>query len=277
MSIRRVGITLTDLPIICWDNLVTASNVFAESDPDFPVSNVANPSTALKWKHDAVGSPVSAVEYLTIDVSQGRVNYVAIAGHNFATAGVAVGLEIQSWNSPIGSAESLFEPQVPDDDGPIIFLFQGANVGGDSPEISEVEGINIIFVPTATPAEAAVIYAGEYLQLEDGIQADHTPLPLARVSDVISGKSENGAFLGRVTISEGLVSNATIANMRKDFVREQLVPFLEFASESPFFWIWSPLSNPTELAFAWLENDPQPSFDIDGYVSIDLAMRGLGS
>lgn len=272
----RTNITggVGDLPIICWHNLVTSTNVQAESDPDFPVSNVANPSTSLLWRHDSLtGSPASAIEYLTIDIS-GDCNYVAIAGHNFGTAGVAVGLEVfRGEGSPLGGGESLFEPQVPDDDSPLVFLFDHNE---NSPTTS-LEGLAIVFIPSATiAAEAAVIMAGQYTQLTEGIQASHTPLPLASVSEVVSGKSENGAFLGRVVLSQGLVSQATIANMSQDFVRDELIPFLAAAAEYPFFWLWSPTDHTDEVAFAWLENDPQPSFDIDGYVSVDLQMRGLG-
>lgn len=262
----ETGLDIGDLPVACWRNVVTATNVSAESDPDFPASNAANPSTALKWKHDAVGSPVTATEYFRVDVSE-SINYVAIAGHNFGSAGIGVGLELTSFTSPLGGGQSIFEPRVPDDDRPIVFLFQD----------QEVEDIRIILLTTATPAEIAVVYAGEYTQFEEGIQPDHTPLPLARVSEVVSGKSENGAFLGRIITNEGLASTATIANLSKSFARDELVPFLEFASEFPFFWLWSPETYPEDSAFAWLENDPQPVFDIDGYVSIDLAMRGLGA
>lgn len=266
--IRSSGVTLTDLPIICWQNLVTAQIVVAESDPNFPASNVANPSTALKWKHDATDSPMSSVEYFTIDVSSDEINYVAIAGHNFASAAIKVGLELVSYNSPIGAAESLFEPTAVDDDAPLVFLFA----------TRELEAIRIIieYVET-TPAEMAVVYAGTYLVLEEGIQASHAPLPFARVSEVVNGKSENGAFLGRIITSLGLRSTALIANMEQDFFRDEMAPFLEFATEFPFFWLWSPLSNPGETAFAWLENDPQPSFDVDGYVELDLSMRGIST
>src|SRR3546814_518877 len=116
-------LSLGNLPIICWRNIVTATNVEAESDPDFPASNVANPSTALKWKLDAVGSPMSATEYFRVDISQANpISYVAIAGHNMFSQGIAVGLELASFGSPVGGAESAFEPQVPTDDGPIVFL-----------------------------------------------------------------------------------------------------------------------------------------------------------
>jgi hypothetical protein len=62
--------------------------------------------------------------------------------------------------------------------------------------------------------------------------------------------------------------------MSKTWIRSDLMPMLNFAAEYPFFYIWSPLTYPDETAFAWLENDPQPSFDIDGYGAVSLSMRG---
>jgi hypothetical protein len=265
----ETGVTVTDLPILFWDNVVSETNVHAESDPDFPASNVANPSTALKWKHDIVGSPASALEYFTIDVSQAApINYVAIAGHNFASAGVAVGLELASFNSPIGGAESIFEPQIPTEDGPLIFVFTER----------EVEDVRILFAPGAgDAAEMAVVYAGSYTEMEEGIQADHSPLPLSRISDFVNGMSESGQFLGRITLSSQLESSASFANMSKDWIRSDLIPFLEFAEENPFFFAWSPLTYSDETAFAWLSSDPVPVFDIDGYGSITLDMQGFST
>lgn len=264
--IRSDGITLTDIPIICWRNIVTADIVEAESDPDFPASNVTNPSTALKWKQDTTDSPQSATEYFRIDVSQADpVSYVAIAGHNFGSQGIAVGLEVASFNSPLGGAASLFDPQIPDDDSTIIFLFT----------LQEAEDLRIILVQGSAAPEMAVVYAGAYTALAEGIQADHTPLPLANVSDILTGRSENGEFLGRIVTSQQLISTASIANLSKAWVRSELMPFLEFADEFPFFWAWSPLTYPDETAFAWLDNDGQPSFDIDGYAAVDLAMKGI--
>jgi hypothetical protein len=266
--IRTDGLVeISDLPIICWRNHVTATNVSAESDPDYPVTNVANSITSIKWKHDATESPVSSIEYLTVDLDADIVNYVAIAGHNFATAGVAVGLEISTYNSPAGGSEGIFEPVIPDDDGPLIFLF----------EAEEVQAVRLVFLTTATPVEIAVLYVGQYTELPEGIQPDHTPLPLAKVRDVVNGRSENGAFLGRIITGQQLGSVATIANLSKDYVRDELMPFLDFASEEPFFWIWSPETYPDETAFAWLDTDAQPVFDVDGYASVDLSMKGIGS
>lgn len=261
-------ITVSDLPIICWDNIVTATNVDAESDPDFPASNVANPSLSSKWKHDATDSPETATEYFRIDISQSTpINYVAIAGHNFSSQSIAVGLELASWNSPVGDASSVIAPQIPADDGPIIFLFT----------LQEVEEVRIILTTGLAPAEMAVVYTGQYTVLSEGIQAAHTPLPLARVSDTVSGKSENGTFLGRIVLGSQLSSSATFANLTKTWVREELIPFLDFADESPFFYAWSPSTYDDETAFAWLDADAQPSFDIDGFGEVTLSMKGVST
>lgn len=269
MIITDGTLDLTDLPIICWRNTVTATNVQdIESDPDHPAVNVANPSTRLYWKHDATDSPEGSQEYFLIDQTQDSpINYVAIQGHNFNSAGIAVGLEIASFNSPVGGAESLINPIIPDDDGPLIFLFR---------EI-EAEEIRIVLLAGSEPAQMAVVYAGEYTVMPEGIQPDHTPLPLALTSNVSAGKSENGQFLGRIVLNQHQESSALFANFSKTWAREELQPFLEFAAEFPFFYAWSPDTYPIETAYAYLVNDPQPVFDVDGYGSVELAMRGVSS
>jgi hypothetical protein len=259
---------LTDLPLLLWRNVVTSTNVAAEEDPDFPASNVANPSTSLKWKHDATDSPENTIEYFRVDVSAAdSVSYIAIAGHNFNTAGIAVGLEIATSGSPVGGGEGIFEPLVPTDDGPIIFVFSE----------TEVEELRIILVTGSAPAEIAVVYAGVHTVLPEGIQPTHTPLPLASVAESVTGMSESGQFLGRITLSRQLVSSATIENFSKAWARSELVPFLDSADDYPFFWAWSPLTYPDETAFAWLANDAQPVFDVDGYGSVTLDMQGVAT
>jgi hypothetical protein len=268
-------IPITNLPIIFWRNVVTTTNVTTDSeDPDFPVTNVANPSLGLKWKQDFTDSPTAMPDYIRVDTSEaGPINYVAVAGHNLGTqhATIAVeGVYISGAASPHDSpTESEFVTGYrPTDDGPIIFVFE------------ETEGADIRLrleqsPSNTTPMELAVLYVGKCTVLPEGIQADHTPLPLGRVNDNVLGMSENGSFLGRIVTGSWVASNATISNLSKTWVREELLDFLEFAAEFPFFWAWSPLTYPSETAFAFLANDPSPSFDIDGYAEIDLDMKGL--
>lgn len=263
-------VTLTDLPIICWDNVVTTSNVAAESETGFPDTNVANPSTSLKWKLETSDSPVTAMEYFRVDTTSARtINYVAIAGHNFSSANLQVGLELASYNSPVGTAEVVFEQAVPSDDGPLVFIFADR----------EVEEVRISITTGATAPEIAVIYVGTYTQLDEGIQPSYSPLVMARVSDVVSGRSENGQFLGRIVTGSQLQSTVSLANMESTFFIDEMLPFMSFAVDNPFFWLWMPSTFQDEngAAFAWLASDPIPSLDVDGYYSLDLDMRGIGA
>lgn len=82
-------------PIIGYRNQVTAGNVTAtSSNADFPVSNVANPSTALLWKSTPL--PV-ADQYLTVILdSPDDVDYLAVAAHNFGSGLMTVSVEGQA-------------------------------------------------------------------------------------------------------------------------------------------------------------------------------------
>lgn len=80
-------------PLICYHNVVTMSSVVASSqDTNFPVSNVANPATDLIWKG-------TSAALTTIDISNDgpdNVDYIGIVGHNFAEAGIAVRVQVDT-------------------------------------------------------------------------------------------------------------------------------------------------------------------------------------
>jgi hypothetical protein len=274
-------IPFSRLPIIFWHNVVSVNNVTTDSeDPDFPVTNVANSSLGLKWKQDFTGSPIAMPDVIAVDVTgQGPINYVGIAGHNLGTAGATVAVEGSSYpggESPMsGTASPANHEYVtgfqPGDDSPLVIMFD---------EVESQEGdFGVVRIRLQSPGtvamEVGVLYVGYATFLDDGIQADHTPLPLATVHDFVAGQSENGGFLGRIVLGQWQESTATIANMETDWARDNMLPFLEHAAEEPFFWAWNPLDYPEEVSFAWLSNDPQLVFDIDGYVAIDLGMKGI--
>jgi hypothetical protein len=270
---------ITDLPIIFWNNLVTISNVTTlqgASDPDFPITNVANTSLASKWKQDFSDSPYGGPTSIFINTNASLINYVAIAGHNLGSSGATVALEGDA--EPSGSSPDNNSPEdvewitgfQPTDDSPIIMMF--GEVEAPTIKIRLLHGGG---TTSTTPMEIAVIFVGYATVMDEGIQADHTPLPLAKTRKSVIGQSENGSFLGRIVLGEWVQSTATFANLESPWVRDELIPFLEYAAEYPFFYAWSPNTYPDEVAFAWMDGDPVPSFDIDGYASISFDMKGV--
>ncbi len=74
------------VPLIGWHNLVTTGNVTSTTaDADFPITNVANPATHLKW----VGGVNTGDEVITIAVNA-EIDYVAVVKHNWGTLAVPV-------------------------------------------------------------------------------------------------------------------------------------------------------------------------------------------
>jgi hypothetical protein len=248
------------LPAIGWQNLVTITNVAATSaDADYPVTNLANPNTTLHWE-----SLVATEQYLTVTLSTDQaIDYLAVARHNFGTAGIICSVE--GLTADDGAVwEELCPEQTLADDAPVLFRFV--------PTV--LIGVRLRLQPSGTAPEAAVMYVGKLLVCQRSVQVGHVPLPMGRRRTMINNRSEDGEFLGTVQTGEGLSTSADLQNFEPAWFRENFKPFLDAAP--PFFFAWNPLYYPDEVGYAWLTNDPQPQLShLVGYISVTLQMDGL--
>lgn len=256
-------------PVIGWHTLVTATNVAASSaDPFYPVSNLANPSTALLWRA-ADDSPMPSEITLTVTFAVDTdVDYVAIARHNFATIGADVAVEgVVAGDSPAVWVELIADTTL-DDDAPAIFRFSSDTFAAVRLRLSGFTGV----------PECAILYAGELLWLQRRIYVGHTPLPLGRSTAVINARSENGAFLGRIVTGQTLETQVALQNLQPAWYRAELDPFVVAAAEAPFFFAWRPGAFPLETGFAWLTNQPKPqNARNNGMMSVTLQMAGIAT
>lgn len=245
-------------PLFGYDNVVISDNITASSEEtDFPATNLANVSTALKW-----AATSAAIQTVTVDVSGlGEIDYVGLAKHNLDLAGSSVAL--------LGAVGTLgftiTATGIPSDDVPIIFRF--------APQ--ELDQIILVFTAGSLPVEAAILYAGQLIQMQQGIQSDYVPLPRANMLDVVNGRSESGNFLGRIITGSKLASSASFANLDEDWFLENIYPIVLEGFQEPFFWAWRPIDQPDETAFAWMVNDPQASRDLEGTIAFDFDMVGI--
>lgn len=256
-------------PVIGWQNIADADNLSSDTEADgFPLSNLLNPSTNLLWQ--GVWDSPGLDEHLTINLSDylEDVDYIAVARHNFGTQAFTVSVEyLDTTDSPETWVE-LVEEHILADDTPVLFRF--------TPGIYAAVRVKIQAGADSTEApEVAVLFVGKLLVFERGVQGDYTPLHFGRVATVVSGVAEAGDFLGRIITSARSESSASFIGLSPDWVRETLDPFLEVSAEQPFFFSWSPTDYPDEVGFAWLENNAQPSFTLEGYANIQLSMTGI--
>src|SRR5215471_14960271 len=127
--------TLTsDHPIIgYWQGNVATNNVTSANgaDPLFPLSNLANPATYLKWQ----SATMIGTDTLTISFPTAKtIDYLALVGHNFGI-GSTVTVSYATTNSP--SDQITLVSAATTGAGPLIYRFTPVVAGSITITISE--------------------------------------------------------------------------------------------------------------------------------------------
>jgi len=253
-------------PLIGWRNRVTTSNISSDTAASgFPVTNLANPSTNLRWT-GTVASP-AVDEHITLDLQTAEeVDYIAVARHNFGSAGIKVSVEIEDATASPSAWDEVISETLLGDDGPALFRFTPQGV----------TKIRLRLQPGTAAPTAAVVYCGKLLVVQRRIYVGHTPIPFGRVTQVVNGRSEAGHYLGRITTRETTETSVEMQNLTASWYRDNIEPFLKQAQTRPFFFAWRPSDYPREVGYAWLTNDPQPvNQRANGMMQVSLEMTGV--
>jgi hypothetical protein len=260
------GTINADNPVFGWHNLVTASNVAATTAASgFPASNLANPSTNLRWEGELSSS--EADEYLTVTLgSVDPLDYLAIAKHNLGSAQIPVSVEYLDIDASPDAWEELIAPVLLPNDGPALFHFPP----------QALDSIRLRMQPGTAAPTIAVMHVGALLVVQRRLYVGHTPMPYGRTTKVMNARSESGNFLGRIVLNQMTGTQASFKNLTPAWYRTNMDPFLRAAQEHPFFFAWRPGSHPLEIGYAWMTNDPKPVNQLaNGMMSIDLQMAGV--
>lgn len=247
-------------PRIGWHTLLTASNVTADEEAaGFPVSNLGNAITSLKWKGET-----TAVQTVTVDLGAAdEVNYFALAGHNLGTDGA----QIKFQKSTNGSSwTDVTSARVLSSDFAFMEEFEDQNT----------RYYRLHITPVTLAPQIAVLYIGRVLRMQRRIYVGHKPVTLNRKTTVTSGFSENGQFLGRVKIRQALQGRAEFRNITPDWYRDTFDPFVSGVEEIPFFFAWRPEGYPNEIGLMWLDGDPEATNELpNGLMSLSFSMNGM--
>lgn len=255
-------------PIILWNNVVTVANVSATaSDADHPVSYLGNPATHLFWR----GSVLTFDDYVTVATGySGLIDGVGIARHNFFSQQIPVSIEVCTSlsNSPQVWTE-VVSPHIPPDDAPLLFWFTAGVYEGVRVRMGQASG--------GRP-EIGALYVHKLLILERSVVPDeaHTPINLGRTTQVYSGRSASGNFLGRRVVGEGRTSQFDFKWFTSAFYRASVDPFVISSQELPFFIAWNPSEYLTDVGYCWTTEDPVPKFDpVTRRVHLTMKLQGI--
>lgn len=249
-------------PLIGWQNLVRFSNISTASSPTAtPVTNLANPNTDQVW-----ASASTAEQLVTISSLDDEVDYLAVARHNFGSAGIEISVETLS-GEPGAVWEEVIAATLVADDSPLMLQWEAATV----------IGVRLRLVPGATAPRAAVLYVGKSLRMMRGVQPGFTPIRDGMDVTIRNGRSEAGEFLGAIITGEQLSTVADFRFLDADWYLSDMRGFVAAANRgAPFFWAWNPLDYPDEVGFCWLSSIARPvKSQLTGEIDISLSMGGL--
>lgn len=253
-------------PVVGWHNLVPLMTVSGSSEQgSYPLSNLQNPSTFLKWKGSNTGGTENIV-FPTPGSYLDDIDYVGIAGHNFGSGEIPITITAR-----LGGIDTTY--------------FSGVTVNGDDPPLifrlpaAQYERVDVLFSAPASPStniSAGVFYIGKLLTMQRRMYVGHTPINYGRQSNVINGMSNNGNFLGRVTLQEKRKSSASFNNITPAWYRQNIEPFAAAAVEDPFFFAWRPQTYPDEVGYCWLTSDIVPSNAMsNGMMQFGMEYEGI--
>lgn len=248
-------------PLFLYESVIPAGGVIADTeDDDYPASNLLNVLTFADAEWRAADT---TAQYLTFTLDGvDPIDSLGIARHNFGSAAIAVTIEAY-----IGGVWTALLPErMPADDGPLLFYFESQSIAQ----------IRIGLGSGDEPARAAVVYIGAALVGQRRLYVGHSPLKMARTTDVVSGMSEASDFLGRVVLGEFTGTAVDFKNLTPDWYRKSFDPFIVAAKTTPFFFAWRPQDYPDEVGFCWLTNNPKPvNQRNNGMMSVQLQVNGI--
>lgn len=223
-------------------------------------SNTVNPG----WHHVAITRSGNVFRMFVDGVQEATVTN-AVTINNVSTVVTIGGLKdygglewlgwIDNFKLSVGTARytANFTPpervsRVAEDNTPIIWRFTPSY-------INRV----ILFMDAGDVApRVSVLYVGKLLVLERSVRIDttHTPINMGRKSNIATGRSENGKFLGRIVLGQWNQGQADFAFFTNEWYRTYFKPFVDATDEIPFFFAWSPQDHPEDVGYVWMTEDP---------------------
>jgi hypothetical protein len=242
-----------DHPRIGYHSMARVDNITADQEAaGFPASNMARPATNVSWR----GTDTDP-QYVYVNAA-GPANYLGLAGHNLAS-GV---IHLQASDNGT-DWEAVTTEIVPGPGAAFMVEFPTA----------EHPYWRLYIEPFVFPPEITVLHLGQVLRVQRRIYVGHQPLTLARQTEVNTGRSEDGHYIGRLRRGGGFATEVSLRNLTASWYRANFDPFVAHADLGTFFFAWRPAKYPSEVGYCWTTGNMAPVNGAGGLLSVDFGVR----
>ncbi len=244
---------------IGYQNLMeSATSVVATTeDANFPVANVFDWLTSDFFKPTGTGTT-------NIDVTMpGPVSadYFAYYNQNLDTLNGTI--KLQYWDG--AAYQDCFSVMSPADNSPQMRVFT-----------SQMSDKWRVVITCSSVFALGCVSFGTQLALQHGMYLNWTDPVFARATELVTSKSDKGAFLGRSVRANGISTELILQYVSDTWMRSNWLEFIRHAEKKPFFFLPDIADHPTEAVFAWVEDAiPPPTHTNYGYMGATIPIRGL--
>jgi len=245
---------------VCHDTIARITGAVITGSTEtagFPDDAAANSLTYDRWLPTALPATWQ-IDALTAQA----VDYIAIASHALFDGGITVFAE----SSTNGSAWDTEDSQTPTDNSPIVFLFA-----------EKSRRYWRIRMTGTTPQPVGVVYIGKALNMARPNYGGHSPFSLSRTTKSQSTRSVEGQFLGKRLVQTGFATSFAWTNLAAAWYRTNFDPFVEDATQFPFFIGWNPSQFPEDVGYVWLNGNVSPTnMGVRDLMQVSINVTGLG-
>lgn len=222
---------------------------------DYFANGPLNSLTYERWKPTAL---TATWEY--DHGSAVQCDYCCIGAHTMGTNGNS--LQVQYWD---GAAwQNLIPATAITNDMAVMVIF-----GRQTRQRWRIS------ISGGTAPEIGVVKFGLSMQMQRPIYGGHSPLELARQTELRSSYSETGEFLGRTKQRVQMSTGFAWQHLNSSWVRSTFRPFQKAMETEPFFIAWRPLEY-SEVALCQADAVPVPqNMGVRDLMAVEMAVRAL--
>lgn len=245
------------LPRILYHNHLEDATVTASTEQTgYGVGNTYDGFTDTAW----IGDEGETSWTITVSKSGASADYCALMAWDLSGTTITVQSSDDggtTWDDVAGPVMST--------DRVVAFLFD-----------EETHDLWRVSFSGTTPPEVASVSLGLATDMPRGLPVGFEPPRQARNNTITNNRTDQGHLAGRSIIRRGIETSLSFKHLDPDWIRDTWEPFIDHAETKPWFFVWSPVDWPNEVAFLWTDGDIRPPrYSSAKYMDVQLSVKGF--
>jgi len=240
------------MALFAYDNLLRAATIDSEVSEN-----------SFSYSVDGAGfsfAGVLADGYAVFDLDSAKaIDTICLQGHNFATVGASIKIEVSSDNSTYID-KGTFTPL---SNGVVLYSITSTTY----------RYVKITILNHTGTAYINNLFVGEALQLPGGMQKGFVPPDQCDSDTVKANLTANGLLVGLDVTENPIVCKIPLINFDRSWFKSNWLGFVESVKLYPAYFLWEAGAQP--IYFKFNKKPPVPKFTTHLHESVTISIEGV--